>query len=121
MMMIAASAQQNSKSAILFEALIDRNSEKIMALVEPNVRAAFLQNPDALNHVYGILPNYFLDQAEIVAVVQIDEQSAGEITKIDYAYIYPEEIVLFSVVYQGHEGGDDVVGLWVDVQHSSSS
>lgn len=91
-----------------------------MALVGQNVRAALLQNPDTLSHVYGILPDYFFDQAEIVAAAQIDEQSAGEVTKIDYAYIYPKETVLFSVVYQGHEGGTEVVGLWVDVQESSA-
>ncbi|RZG65491.1 hypothetical protein EXE25_13120 [Acinetobacter bouvetii] len=120
MMMIEASTQQNSKSAVLFEALIQRNNEKIMVLVGQNVRAALFQNTDALNHVYGILPDYFLNQAEIIAVAQIDEKAVGEITKIDYAYMYPEETVLFSVVYQGHEGGDEVVGLWLDVQHSTA-
>lgn len=114
------SSQQNSQSALLFEALIQRNNAQIMALVGSNVREALIESPSALAHVYEVLPEHLVTQAQVVAVKQMTEQPIGEITKIDYAYIYPEETVLFSVVYKGHDGGSEVVGLWVDVQDSDA-
>lgn len=117
-LMIETSSEQNSKSAMLFEALIQRDNEKIFALVGTNVRDALLENSEPLDYVYGILPRYLFAQAEIIAVTPIIEQPIGEITKIDYVYHYPKEIVLLSVVYRGQQGGNEVVGLWVDVQEN---
>ena len=110
---LKASEQQNSKAKILFQALIDRDQTKILSLSEQDIRDELTKNPNKLHIVFDSLPDYVADNPEIVLTAKAIETSYGNVTKIGYKYVYPNQTIVFSVVFGGYDGGDKVVGFWV--------
>ena len=113
MPVLEASEQQNTKAKILFQALIDRNQSKILSLSGQDIRDELTKNPNRLQIVFDALPDYVADNPEIVLTVKSIETTYGKVTKIGYKYVYPNQAILFSVVFEGHDGGDKIVGFWV--------
>ena len=110
---LGGSEQQNAKAEILYQALINRDQTEILSLSEPNIREELSKNPNALKSVFDYLPDHVAENPEIVATTKAIEVPYGKITKIGYKYVYPDQTIIFSVVYSGHEGGDKIVGFWV--------
>ncbi len=108
-----SSTAQNEKAKQLYHAVIQRDMGNIYTLVGPNIRVELDQKPDVLKAVFEILPNYEAENPSIVMTTKAIELPLGKVTKIGYKYDYPNQPILFSVVYKGHEGGDEIVGFWV--------
>ena len=113
MPVLEASEQQNTKAKILFQALIDRNQSKILSLSGQDIRDELTKNPNRLQIVFDALPDYVAENPEIVLTGKSIETTYGKVTKIGYKYVYPNQTILFSVVFEGHDGGDKIVGFWV--------
>lgn len=109
---LEASEQQNTKAKILFQALIDHNQAKILSLSEQDIRDELTKNPQILQTVL-MLYGYVADNPELVLTAKSIETTYGKVTKIGYKYIYPNQTIIFSVVFDGHDGGDKIVGFWV--------
>ena len=110
---LKASEQQNSKAKILFQALIDRDQTKILSLSGQDIRDELTKNPNKLHIVFDSLPDYVAENPEIILTAKAIETSYGNVTKIGYKYVYPNQTIVFSVVFGGYDGGDKVVGFWV--------
>lgn len=113
-LMPESTGMQNIKSGELFEAVVKHDTKKIYSMVGQNVRNELEKNPQALKSTFEVLPNYVAENPEIVQVIKAIEMPIGKpITKIGYKYNYPDQSYVFSVVYRGHDGGTEIVGLWV--------
>ena len=110
---LEASEQQNTKAKILFQALIDHDQAKILSLSEQDIRDELTKNPQIWQTVFDALPDYVADNPELVLTAKSIETTYGKVTKIGYKYIYPNQTIIFSVVFDGHDGGDKIVGFWV--------
>ena len=98
---LKASEQQNSKAKILFQALIDRDQIKILSLSGQYIRDELTKNPNKLHIVFDSLPDYVAENPEIVLTAKAIETSYGNVTKIGYKYVYPNQTIVFSVVFGG--------------------
>lgn len=112
------SEQQNEKAAALFQAIIARDQAKILSLSEADLRQKLIKDPDALMRIYGSLPEQVTDKPQVVMKTKAVELAYGKVTKIGYKYSYPDNTIIFVVAFSGYDGGDQVVGFWVQELHN---
>ena len=107
------SEQQNEKAAALFQAIIARDQAKILSLSDADLRQKLIKDPDVLMRIYGSLPEQVTDKPQVVMKTKAVELAYGKVTKIGYKYSYPDNTIIFVVAFSGYDGGDQVVGFWV--------
>ena len=60
--------------------------------------------------IYASLSEYMLEKPKITKAVEL---AYGKVTKIGYKYNYPDNTIIFVVAFLGYDGGNDIVGVWV--------
>lgn len=107
---------QNIKSEKILDALRERDSESLYGLIEKSLSDDLKAHPEALEEIYEFVPQVVGNKSENISVMHTIEVGTGKYTKVNYQYDYPEHSIIFSPVFAGHDGGDKVIGLWVQQQ-----
>lgn len=105
--------EQNQKSAVLFDAFVQKDSKKIYGLVDANLQKEFDKQPEIFEDLFKLIPSEDIPEAEVIGVTKGIDLPAMKFTKISYKYPYSTQDLIFSVVYRGHDDSTDIVGLWI--------
>lgn len=117
---ISSTIEQDEKAGELYKALHERNTAQVKALVAANVQQELQAKPEMMEQLYALIPTEPATRMEIQTTSKSITVGDGKITSVSYVYDYPKMKLLFRVVFEGHDGGSQILGFFI-TQYSMDS
>lgn len=112
-----ATAAQNEQAAKLYQALSQKDYALIMQAASPEFQADLKQSSNSLAFMSSQIPTGSAPAApSMIAINKSVHNQRGKLLSITYQYVYPVQLVNFTVVYDGEEGSTVLKGLNLNVQ-----
>ena len=112
-----ATAAQNEQAAKLYQALSQKDHALIMQTASPELQAELKKSPNTLAFMSSQIPTGSAPAApSMIAINKSSHSQYGNMLSITNQYVYPVQLVNFTVVYDGVEGSTVLKGLNLNVQ-----
>ena len=117
-----ATAAQNEQAAKLYQALSQKDYALIIQTASPEFQAELQQSSNSLAFMSSQIPAGSTPAApSLIAINKSVHTQRGKLLSITYQYVYPVQLVNFTVVFDGEEGSTVLKGLNLNVQVNPNS
>ena len=117
-----ATAAQNEQAAKLYQALSQKNYALIEQTASPELQAELKKSPNTLPFLSTQIPAGSAPSTPTLINIQKSIDSHyGSMLSITYQYVYPVQVVNFTVAFDGSEGSTTLKGLHLNAQVNPNS
>ena len=117
-----ATAAQNEQAAKLYQALSQKNYALIEQTASPELQAEFKKSPNTLPFMATQIPAGSAPSTPTLVNIQKSIDSHyGSMLSITYQYVYPVQVVNFTMAFDGTEGSTTLKGLHLNAQVNPNS
>lgn len=106
---------QRHKAEKIYTALQQPNQTDLLSLVEPDIQDALRKDLTLFEQMKLMIPaDEQTSEVDVIRTLATNNLTEGKTTTLVYQFSYPQYDVYMSIVFDGHDGGDKVRGLWVE-------
>ncbi len=117
-----ATVAQNEQAAKLYQALSQKNYALIEQTASPELQAEFKKSPNTLPFMATQIPAGNAPNAPTLLAIQKGSNTHyGSMLSITYQYVYPVQVVNFTVAFDGTGGSTTLKGLHLNAQVNPNS
>lgn len=110
---LESTAAQDLKAHQLYTAFKNYDLTTINSLLAASLVTDLQENKTAISDLFSLIPAEDATDMYIASVNKSVQLPNIQYTSVDYLYTYPSCTVNFRVTFAGHEGLDEVIGIYI--------